>query len=100
MIPTKLQNSFDKVAEVCRKYSICELSLFGSQVRGDAEAQSDFDFLVEFFPHAEIGFITLGDIQIELSEIVQSPVDIVPKKGLKKAIRAQVLAEAEVLYAA
>ena len=99
MIPTKLQNSIGKVAEVCRKYHICELSLFGSQVRGDAGSNSDFDFLVEFFPGAQIGFITLGEIQIELSDIVQSPVDIVPKKGLKKTIRAEVLAEAEVLYA-
>jgi predicted nucleotidyltransferase len=100
MIPTKLQNSFDKVAEVCRKYNITELSLFGSQVRGDAIPQSDFDFLVEFFPEAQIGFVTLGKIQTELSEIIQSPVDVVPKAGLKAAIRAQVLAEAEVLYAA
>ncbi len=100
MIPTKLRNSFDKVAEICRKYEITELSLFGSQVRGNAAAQSDFDFLVEFFPKAQIGFITLGRIQSELAEIVQSPLDVVPKAGLKAAIRAEVLAEAEVLYAA
>lgn len=100
MIPTTLRNSLDKIVTVCRKYNISELSLFGSQVRSESMPQSDFDFLVEFFPEAQIGFLTLGKIETELSEIVQGPVDIVPKAGLKEVIRKEVLAEAEILYAA
>ena len=100
MIPLQLQNSSERLAEVCRKFGIKELSLFGSQVRGDAKLQSDFDFLVEFDPDARIDFIKLGQIQSEFAEIVRGKVDVVPKKGLKAAIEAKVLAEAEILYAA
>lgn len=100
MIPRVLQKSKQKIAEICRKYEIRELSLFGSQVRGDFSAQSDFDFLVEFKPEAKISFFELGRIQNELEEIVKTEVDLVPKDGLKPAIRQQVLGEAETIYAA
>ncbi len=100
MIPEVLQKSKKRIAEICRHYKIRELSLFGSQVRGDYSAKSDFDFLVEFEPNAEIGFIELGFIQEELETIVEKPVDLVPKAGLKKLIRQQVLDESEIVYAA
>lgn len=100
MIPEVLQKSKRKIAEICRVYQIRELSLFGSQVRGDFTTKSDFDFLVEFEPAARIGFIELGRIQDELEQIVQTEVDLVPKEGLKPLIKNAVLSEAEIIYAA
>lgn len=100
MIPEVLKNSRQKIAEICRKYQISELSLFGSRVRGDFSEASDFDFLVQFQPDAQIGFITLGKIQDELEKIVQTPVDLVPKDGLKPLIKQTVLSESEIIYAA
>jgi uncharacterized protein len=100
MIPNVLVESKQKIDEVCKKYQISELSLFGSQVRGDFNETSDFDFLVDFLPEAKISFFELSYIQSELEEIVKTEVDLVPKKGLKDLIRPYVLAEAEVIYAA
>ena len=100
MIPKILQASKQKIAEICRRHQISELALFGSQVRGDFSEKSDFDFLVEFFPEARIGFMELGRIQEELENIVKNEVDLVPKNGLKPLIRETVLNEAEVIYAA
>ena|SRR5215213_11811408 len=99
MIPEVLKKSRNKIAEICRRYQIRELSLFGSQARGDSTAKSDFDFLVEFQPEARIGFITLGKIQGELERIVQTQVDLVPKDGLKPLLKKPVLSEAEIVYA-
>ncbi|HQU82220.1 MAG TPA: nucleotidyltransferase domain-containing protein [Pyrinomonadaceae bacterium] len=99
MIPEVLQKSKSKIAEICRRYKIRELSLFGSQVRGDSNSESDFDFLVEFSPEARIGFIALGKIQEELEGIVLTEVDLVPKDGLKPILRKPVLSEAEIIYA-
>lgn len=99
MIPEILQKSKDKIADICRRYQIRELSLFGSQVRGDSTAKSDFDFLVEFQPEAKIDYFDIFDIREKLEEIVKKKVDLVPKKGLKPLIRQQVLSEAEVIYA-
>lgn len=100
MIPEILQKSKSKIAEICRRYQIRELALFGSQVRGDFTIKSDFDFLVEFQPNVRIGFIALGKIQDELELLVQTRVDLVPKDGLKPIIKHTILSEAETIYAA
>lgn len=99
MIPNVLLKSKQQIIDVCKKYQISELSLFGSQVRGDFNETSDFDFLVDFLPEAKISFFELGYIQSELEEIVKTEVDLIPKKGLKELIKPHVLAEAEVIYA-
>ena len=99
MIPEILQKSKRKIAALCRKYQISELALFGSQVRGESTAKSDFDFLVEFQPEARISYFDIFEIQEELEKIVHKKVDLVPKKGLKIFVRQQVLSEAEVVYA-
>lgn len=91
---------FEDLAELCRKYQVRELALFGSTVRGEARSDSDLDFLVEFEPDARIGLIAFNGLAEELSELLHKPVDLVSKRGLKQIIREQVLAEAEVVFAA
>ena len=87
------------LSEVCRRYRVRELALFGSAVRGEHNENSDLDFLVEFEPKTRPGFLALSGLSRELSALMQRPVDLVPKLGLKKAIKDQVLAEAKVIYA-
>lgn len=87
------------LADLCIRYRVRELALFGSAVRGEQNADSDLDFLVEFEPGARIGFLALSGLSRELSGLIDCPVDLVPKAGLKQTIRDQVLAEAQVIYA-
>ncbi len=84
----------------CKHYHVRRLALFGSLARGTAVAESDMDLLVAFQPDAHVGFITLGQMQRELSEMFHRRVDLVPQDGLKPVIREAVLAEAQELYAA
>ena len=86
--------------DFCKQHQVRELALFGSAVRGELRPDSDLDILVDFEPEARIGFMTLGRMARELSELLGRRVDLVPKEGLKPAIRAAVLAEAEALFAA
>ena len=103
---TSVMNSTDRglpltaIADVCRRYRLSELSLFGSTARGDAQPLSDLDLLVCFEPQAHVGFLTLARLARELSVLLNRKVDLVPKDGLNPRIRDQVLAEAEVLFAA
>jgi len=90
----------DQIAEFCRRYRVRQLALFGSALREDFSAGSDVDLLVEFEPDTQVGFMTLARMQRELSAIFRRPVDLVPKGGLKPAIRQDVLTSAEVIYAA
>ncbi len=62
--------------------------------------KSDIDVLVSFDPEAPIGFVALSELQRGLTRAFGRKVDLVPKDGLKPAIREQILAQAEVIYAA
>jgi predicted nucleotidyltransferase len=92
--------SRDDVADFCRRNQIRRLELFGSVLREDFGPDSDVDLLVEFEPEAQVGFIALSRMRRELSQLLQRPVDLVPREGLKPKIREAVLSSAEELYAA
>ncbi len=47
-----------ELAELCRRYRVRELSLFGSVLRDDVGPERDLDLLVLFRPDAAIGFPT------------------------------------------
>lgn len=100
MLQAKVELPLDSIQSLCRRYQIRELALFGSALRDDFTAESDLDFLVEFQPEARVGFMRLSQVQRELAALLHRPVDLVPKGGLKSRIREQVLATAEVIYAA
>jgi len=100
MIPASIEKSRPKIEALCRRYHVQELSLFGSRVRGESSNDSDYDFLVEFSPNADISLFEFSRIQLDLEEVVQANVDLVSKKGLKPLIRDGVLAEAEIIYEA
>lgn len=90
----------NQIAELCKKNKVRELSLFGSRARGDNRPDSDFDLLVEFLPDAGIGLIEYSRMQIDLSEILDTKVDLVTKKGLKEYVRDSVLADVTPIYEA
>ncbi len=95
-----LDVTWEALAGVCERFRVRELSVFGSVARGQARPGSDVDLLVVFEEGARVTLFTLIDLQSELSGLLGRSVDLVPKNGLKRALRTEVLAEAQVLYAA
>ena len=89
-----------KLADLCRRYGVRELSLFGSAARGEMRAESDIDVMVEFDPGARIGLLKFESLSEELEALVGHKVDLVTKRGLKPWVRPRVLKEARVIYAA
>ena len=88
----------DEIAGLCRRHRIRKLSLFGSVLRDDFEADSDVDVLAEFEPGAGVGYIRLAGIELELGEMLGRKVDLNTPGGLHRRFRDRVLAEAEALY--
>ena len=87
-----------EITDFCHRNQVKSLELFGSVLRADFRPDSDVDVLVEFEAGARIGFVALGRMQRELTALLERPVDLVPKDGLKPVIRQDVLAGAEVIY--
>jgi len=89
----------NKIAEFCRRNRIQKLSLFGSALRGELRDDSDIDLLVEFEP-GHVPGLAFFAMENELSEILGRKVDLNTPQFLSRYFREQVLAEAEVQYAA
>lgn len=99
MSVTGLDVDMHRLDELCRRYGVARLDVFGSVARGQADETSDVDLLYELAPGAKLGW-EIEDLEDELSELFGRPVDLVSKRSLHRRLRTAVLAEARELYAA
>ncbi len=82
----------DDVLRIAAKYGAHHVRVFGSVAGGEADAQSDVDFLVDL--EAGRSLLDLGGLQYELESLLHCPVDVVTERGLKARIRERALREA------
>jgi predicted nucleotidyltransferase len=90
----------EQVTAFCRRHHVRKLSLFGSVLREDFRPDSDVDVLVEFEPDYRIGFLGMAGMEIELSGILGRKVDLRTPAELSRYFREEVMASAEVAFAA
>lgn len=96
--------SRDALAELCRRYGVARLEVFGSAARGvDFDpAVSDADFLVEFTPDSGIPpleqFFGFADA---LEKLLGRPVDLVEQSAITNPyVRAAIDRSRELVYGA
>ena len=81
-----------EILAAAARHGATNVRVFGSVARGDADAASDVDFLVDFEPGRSL--LDLASLLVELEDLLGHPVDVVTEPGLKARIRQRVLAEA------
>jgi len=89
----------DVLSELCRRWSVRRLALFGSVIRGDFTPQSDVDVLVEFEPGRTPG-LGFFEFESELSRLFGRRVDLHTPGFLSPYFRDAVLREAVDQYVA
>lgn len=77
--------------ELCKKYKIASIGIFGSYARGEEIPDSDIDVLVEY--KTTPGFFVFLELEDELSKIFNKKIDLVTKPALKPLIKDQILKE-------
>ncbi|MBO9370866.1 MAG: nucleotidyltransferase family protein [Chloroflexi bacterium] len=82
----------EEVLRIAAKYGARKVRVFGSVARGEADGQSDVDFLVEMEPGRSL--LDLGGLQMELEALLGCSVDVVTERALKARVREHVLREA------
>jgi uncharacterized protein len=92
--------STEQIADLCRRYQVREMALFGSAARGELRPDSDIDVLVELEPGHRLGLFEFDDLQTHLTHVFGRKVDLVSKSGLKPRVRPWVLRDAKIIYAA
>ncbi|MDQ3679883.1 MAG: nucleotidyltransferase family protein [Actinomycetota bacterium] len=89
----------ERLSDICSRYGVSRLEVFGSVSRGEDAPDSDIDVLYELAPDSRLGW-DIEKLTDELSELVGRPVDLVSRNSLHERLRDEVLAEARLLYAA
>ena len=85
-----------RLREVCDRYGVSRLDVFGSVSRGDLSPESDIDVLYEPTPGARLGR-EIQKLALELADLVGRPVRSASRNALHERVRDQVLAEARLL---
>jgi len=102
-MPLGLTIDQERLADICRRYHVDKLELFGSRARGEAGPESDVDLLVTFAPGHTPGlaFVTLAE---ELESCFGRDVDLLVREDAeldRNPVRRQSVFESvELMYAA
>ncbi len=87
-----LQAKREDILRTAIRHGAFNVRVFGSVARGEADAESDIDLLVDVEPGRTL--FDLSELLLDLQELLGHNVDIVTEKGLHSRIRQRVLKEA------
>ncbi len=87
-----LKEKREEILRIAARHGARNVRVFGSVARGEADAQSDIDLLVEFEPDRSL--LDHAALWLELQELLGCKVDVVSEGGVKARIRDRVLREA------
>lgn len=82
--------NLEAVIAYLRNQPVKKVWLFGSYAEGEARADSDVDFLVEYDYNEKIGILKHAEIILALEGILQKDVDLVPVEALRESLRPYV----------
>lgn len=91
-IRTQLNDKREEILSVAKRHGASDLKVFGSVIRGEANENSDIDFLVAFEDDRSL-FDVIG-LKQDLEEMLDRSVDVVTDESLHWYIRDRVLNEA------
>ncbi|MBI4505153.1 MAG: nucleotidyltransferase family protein [Chloroflexi bacterium] len=82
----------DDIIRIASRYGASNVRVFGSVARGDEDAASDLDLLVDLEPGRSL--FDLGGLLMDIEELLGCRVDVVTEAGLRPRLRERVLNEA------
>ncbi|TVR44131.1 MAG: hypothetical protein EA402_07855 [Planctomycetota bacterium] len=99
---TDLVIDHERLADLCRRYQVATLELFGSRAQGRARPDSDVDLLVTFVGRTPgLAFVSMAE---ELEAIFGCRVDLLTRGDVERdenpLRRESILGATEILYAA
>jgi len=98
-----LQIDRERLAELCQRFGVSKLEVFGSFATGDADALSDIDLLVTF-SSGEAAGLGVVEFQQALEDLLGRAVDLLTRDSVERSankyFRRFALRSTEPLYEA
>jgi len=98
----EIQNKLNDLIQICKKYGVLKLELFGSAAKDSNSDSSDLDFLIllEQRPPGEYADAYFA-VKDALEDLLKKPVDLVELKTIRNPYFLQAIEkERIILYAA
>ena len=93
---TELRAKFrSNILTIAAECNISTIKIFGSTVRGEAEENSDIDFLISLKKNASL--LDVGRFKWKIEELLNRKVDVAFENCIHTSIKNQVTKEAQVL---
>jgi predicted nucleotidyltransferase len=70
-----------------RAQGVTHAALFGSVARGEQRSDSDIDIMVDLDPAIVVTIFDYAGVKDFISDMFDSPVDVVSREGLKPLVR-------------
>lgn len=87
-----LQPKREEILQIAAKHGACNVRVFGSVARGEADSLSDIDFLIDLGENLSPWFPVR--LIRDLENLLGRKVDVATENGLKERIKQRVLTEA------
>ncbi len=88
----------NQISELCKKYNVKKLYVFGSVLRNDFKSSSDIDLLVDF---NDLPLLTYADnyfdLNYKLEELLGREVDLVETKAIRNPYFKEEVEKSKVL---
>lgn len=86
----------DRIFPICRKYGIKRAYLFGSQARGEATENSDYDIRIE--KGKLKGLFALSGLRLDLVDVLGRDVDLLSSLPNYPEVRKAILHDEVLIY--
>ena len=90
-----LKEKREAILEIAAQHGARNVRVFGSVARGEANEQSDIDFLVDLEPGRSL--LDLRGLLTDLKDLLGRDVDLVTEDGIYWLLRRRILKEARPL---
>jgi len=100
----EIETHREQIAELCRRYGVRRLELFGSAARGDdfETGRSDIDFVVDFIDDDPRTLGHILDLEREFNDLLGRPVDLMTRRALDRSRnyirRRSILRDVQAVY--
>ena len=84
----RLEQYQQLILPVLKRYFIKRVAIFGSFAKGNINANSDVDLLIE--PDKDFTIFKMLRLEVEISELIKRKVDLVEYSALKLSMRKEV----------